>query len=141
MYNWIGMPSRMFELDEQKYVERYVKPRVRTDQYRMILNFGERFSREDYRRQQRRNEEVEARAVKEVGGRAIRDFLKEHPEYGFRPLPTYDAGGYSIYPTTSLYPVFTFYSEDVGKECKDVTGRVEGLVGRLFTRYDKGQGN
>lgn len=120
-YNGVSLPYFRTDAD----MKAYVKPNIRKTAFDITLRITKRMSVAEYDKVRDENLKAEKR-----GSAAIRNsgdlktdlhmFLKEHPELGYRQLPTFYTEKYSIYLSVAVHPVMCFYSDEVGEECNTV---------------------
>jgi len=131
VYNGIALPG--FSSDAER--REHIRPSVRREKFVISLRLGDRVSEEDYKRAFQRNMTAVKEARKDARrGKLMPDaqFWREHPEYGYRQLPSFDTGRQSIYMDCHLYGApWQFWDEAVAKECLAV---IDDL-GKLFRPY------
>lgn len=132
VYNGIGLPA----LPRDKLMN-FVRPNVHRMKFRIGLRIGEWLSNKQYEERAAANDLATRRAAEFLNGApqprkiSMNDFLRQHPEYGFRQLPDFDGDTFSVYVSVSIPEEFEFVSDEVHRECSGVLDR----TGRLFRPY------
>ena len=142
LYNALAMPP--FGEKEE------IKRRVFRDKLTISFSLGDHITADEFKQMWKQDlaAVAQVRREKRLGkGSPDADFWKQHPEYGYKDLPMFDAGSKSIY-LDSNYPcldnpaeradapgtlctITMFYDKHVGEECQGILDR----LGKTYRPY------
>lgn len=142
LYNALAMPP--FGEKEE------IKRRVFRDKLTISFSLEDHITADEFKQMWKQDlaAVAQVRREKRLGkGSPDADFWKQHPEYGYKDLPMFDAGSKSIY-LDSNYPclynpaeradapgtlctITMFYDKHAGEECQGILDR----LGKIYRPY------
>jgi hypothetical protein len=139
VFTGIGLPAFATEAK----LREHIRPSVRTTKFVITLWLGDRLTNDEVNRAASKNEQaVEKARQDQENGKFMpnEEFWKNHPEYGFRKVPTYFNERHSVYVESTTRPrplngprgmMIRFWDEKVEDECRKVFDDLE----KLFKQY------